>query len=372
MVGCEAEIDLGAVAHNVSVLRRLRRVEVMAVVKADGYGHGLVPVARAALDAGATWLGVAYLPEAMALRAAGITAPVLCWLPRPGEELDRAVRADVDLSVSDPGTLDDLIAAARRVGRPAQVHLKVDTGCARAGATRACWPDLVLAAGKAAGEELDVVGVWSHLANADQPGHPSTDRQVALFDEALEVAAAHGVVPRLRHLANSAGALAAPAAAYDLIRPGIAIYGINPLPVPPPVPLVPAMTLRAPVVLARQVPGGTPVSYGHEYVTAGPTTLALVAAGYADGVPRAAGNRAEVLLAGRRRRISGRVCMDQFVLDVPDTPVLAGDLVVLFGPGTSGEPTLAEWAAAAGTIPNELLTRVGPRVRRVYRGGGLP
>ncbi|SCG54277.1 alanine racemase [Micromonospora halophytica] len=367
MVGCEAEIDLAAIGHNVSALRRLRAAEVMAVVKADGYGHGLVPVARAALAGGATWLGTAYLPEALALRAAGITAPVLCWLPRPGEDLAPAVRAGVDVSVSDRWVLDELLAAARRTGRAARVHLKVDTGCARAGATPARWPELVLAAGKSAGDELDVVGVWSHLANADQPGHPSTDRQVALFAEALEVAAAHGITPRLRHLANSAAALSVPAAAYDLVRPGIAIYGVNPLPGPSPVDLVPAMTLRAPVMLARQVAAGTPVSYGHEYVTTRETTLALVAAGYADGVPRAAGNRAEVLLAGRRRRISGRVCMDQFVLDVPDAPVLAGDPVVLFGPGTGGEPTLVELAEAVGTIPNELLTRLGPRVRRVYR-----
>ncbi|MEO3780303.1 alanine racemase [Micromonospora sp. B11E3] len=367
MVGCEAEIDLAAIAHNVSALRRLRAVEVMAVVKADGYGHGLVPAARAALAGGATWLGVAYLPEALALRSAGITAPVLCWLPRPGEDLAPAVRGDVDVSVSDRWVLDELVAAARRTGRSARAHLKVDTGAARAGATTARWPELVLAAGKAAGDELDVVGVWSHLANADRPGHPSVARQLTAFDEALEVAAAHGLTPRLRHLANSAAALAVPAATYDLIRPGIAVYGINPLPGPPPVELVPAMTLRAPVVLARRVPAGTPVSYGHEYVTTRETTLALVAAGYADGVPRAAGNRARVLLAGRRRRISGRVCMDQFVVDVPDAPVVAGDPVVLFGPGTAGEPTLADWAAAADTIPNELLTRVGPRVRRVYR-----
>lgn len=367
MVGCEAEIDLAAIAHNVSALRRLRAVEVMAVVKADAYGHGLVPGARAALTGGATWLGVAYLPEALALRAAGITVPVLCWLPRPGDDLAAAIRAGVDLSISDRWVLDDVLAAVRLTRRQARVHLKVDTGCARAGATVARWPDLVLAAGKFAGDELDVVGVWSHLANADQPGHPSTDRQLAEFADALDVAAAHGVAPRLRHLANSAAALAVPAAAYDLIRPGIAVFGVNPLPVPPPVDLVPAMTLRAPVVLARRVPAGTPVSYGHEYVTTGQTTLALVAAGYADGVPRSVGNRGSVLLAGRRRRISGRVCMDQFVVDVPDAAVVAGDEVVLFGPGTAGEPTLVDWARAAGTIPNELLTRVGPRVRRVYR-----
>jgi alanine racemase len=367
MVGCEAEVDLAAIAHNVSALRRLRAAEVMAVVKADGYGHGLVPAAQAALAGGATWLGVAYLSEALALRAAGITAPVLCWLPRPGEDLAPAVRDAVDISVSDRWVLDELVAAARRVGRQARAHLKVDTGAARAGATSVRWPELVLAAGKVAGDEIDVVGVWSHLANADQPGHPSTARQLAVFAEALDVAAAHGLTPRLRHLANSAAALAVPEATYDLIRPGIAIYGINPLPGPPPVELVPAMTLRAPVLLARRVPAGTPVSYGHEYVTTRETTLALVGAGYADGVPRAAGNRAPVLLAGRRRRISGRVCMDQFVVDVPDAPVVAGDSVVLFGPGTAGEPTLADWAAAADTIPNELLTRVGPRVRRVYR-----
>ncbi|HEY0698575.1 MAG TPA: alanine racemase, partial [Micromonospora sp.] len=363
MAGCEAEIDLAAIAHNVATLGRLRSAAVMAVVKADGYGHGLVPSARAALAGGAAWLGVAFVDEALELRAAGIDVPVLCWLLTPGEDLTRAVAAGVDLSVSARWALDEVVTASRRCGRSARVHLQVDTGCGRAGATAAEWPDLLLAAAKLAGDEIDVVGVWSHLANADLPGQPRGARQLTACETALDVAAAHGVRPEVRHLANSAAVLSTPAATYDLIRPGISVFGVNPLPVAAPVELAPAMTLRARVALSRRVPAGTGVSYGHDYLTARETTLALVAAGYADGVPRMSGNRGQVLIGGRRRRISGRICMDQFVVDVTDDPVRAGDEVLLFGPGHAGEPTVAEWAEAAGTIPNEVLTRIGPRVR---------
>ncbi|MGQ0841969.1 alanine racemase [Actinokineospora sp.] len=364
MTVCEAEIDLSAIAHNVATLRGLRRAPVMAVVKADGYGHGLVPSALAALAGGATWLGCAFAAEALALRAAGIAAPVLCWLLTPGD-VAAAVAADVDVSVSAQWALDEAVLAARVHGRAARVHLKVDTGCGRSGAPEAEWARLVKAASAYRGDEVDLVGVWSHLGNADVPTHPGNRDQLAAFAAALDTAAANGVVPELRHLANSAATLGLPAATYDLIRPGIALYGVNPLAVPSPVDLVPAMTLRAPVALAKRVPAGTALSYGHDYTTARETTVALVAAGYADGVPRAAGNRGPVQVAERRFHVSGRVCMDQFVVDVGDAPVAAGDWIVLFGKDSA--PSVADWAAAAGTIPNEILTGLGPRVRRVLR-----
>ncbi len=372
----EAVVDLDAIRDNVALLRSAApSAALMAVVKADGYGHGLLPSARAALDAGAGWLGVAVLEEALALRAAGITVPILSWLNVPGEPLADGVAADVDLSVSAAWALAETVAAARAVGRPARVHLKVDTGLARNGATTADWPDLVAAAAAAqASGEIAVVGVWSHFAYADDPGHPTIARQVGVFLEALAVAKAAGLHPEVRHLANSAATLTLPAAHFDLVRPGIAVYGLSPVPQVSTYGLRPAMTLRGRVALVKDVPAGIGVSYGHRYTTAARTRLALVPMGYADGVPRAATNAGEVWLGGRRRRISGTVCMDQFVVDVGvdvgDDAVEAGDEVVLFGPGDRGEPTAYDWADTVDTIAYEIVTRIGVRVPRSYVGAG--
>jgi alanine racemase len=270
--------------------------------------------------------------------------------------------------VSAPWALTELVAAARAAGRPARVHLKVDTGLSRAGATAADWPELVTAAGKAAaGDEVEVVGAWSHFAYADAPGHPTIAAQVAAFGEAVEAARRLGVDPQVRHLANSAATLTLPDAHFDLVRPGIACYGLTPVP-PEPFELVPAMTLRSMVALAKRVPAGSGVSYGHAYTTGKETGLALVPLGYADGIPRAATSVGPVRLGGRRRTVSGRVCMDQFVVDVGDDPVAAGDEVLLFGPGRSGEPTAQDWADALGTISYEIVTRIGARVPRTYVG----
>lgn len=370
MVRSQAMIDLGAIRRNVARLRAGTSAEVMAVVKADGYGHGLVPSARAALAGGATWLGVAFLEEAMALRTAGILAPVLSWLAVPGEDVAAGVAADVDLSVSAPWALAEVVAAARETGQRARVHLKVDTGLSRGGATAADWPELVTAAGKAAAaDEVEVVGVWSHFAYADAPGHPTIAGQVAAFTEAVAAARRLGVDPPLRHLANSAATLTLPDAHFDLVRPGIAVYGLTPVP-PKRFGLEPAMTLRSRVALTKRVPAGSGVSYGHVHVTDSGTGLALVPLGYADGVPRAATAVGPVWLGGRRRTVAGRVCMDQFVVDVGDDEVAAGDEVVLFGPGTRGEPTAQEWADVLGTISYEIVTRVGARVPRTHVGGG--
>jgi alanine racemase len=365
----EAVVDLAAIRDNVAAMKSRTPAELMAVVKADGYGHGLLPSARAALAGGATWLGTAIVDEAVALREGGITVPLLAWLWTPAETgtVARALGADVDLSVSSQWQLDAVTAAARELGRPARIHLKIDTGLSRNGCYVADWPDLVTAAAKAqATGEVSVVGIWSHFAYADEPGHPTIGRQIAAFQDALEVAARAGVDPPLRHLANSAATLTRPEAHFDLVRPGIAVYGLSP--VAEPHGLVPAMTLRAQAAGVKRVRAGEGVSYGHEYTTGRETTLVLVPLGYADGVPRHAGNRGPVWVNGRRFTVAGRVCMDQIVIDVGDLPVAPGDPVVLFGSGRDGEPTAQDWADAIDTIHYEIVTRIGPRVPRVYVG----
>ena len=366
----EVRVDLDAIRDNVATLRAGTTAEVMAVVKADGYGHGMLPVARAALAGGATWLGVATLDEALALRRAGLTAPVLAWLLAPGLPLHDGVAADVDLNAGSLAQLAEVVTAARRADRTARVHLKLDTGLARGGATPAEWPALLEAAAKAQADgDLDVVGVWSHFVYADAPGHETIDHQLAVFAEGLATAEQHGIEPRYRHIANSAATLTRPDAHYDLVRPGVAVYGLSPLPPEFPTGLRPAMTARARVTLTKRVPAGQGVSYGHAYHTTRETTLALVPLGYGDGVPRHASNVGPVALGGRIRTIAGRVCMDQIILDCGDDPVAAGDVATLFGPGDDGTPTATDWAEAIGTINYEIVTRFGgTRVPRVYDG----
>jgi alanine racemase len=372
-----ARVDLSAIRSNVAALRERAAggAQVMAVVKADGYGHGLLPSARAAVEGGAAWLGVAFLEEALAVREGGIDVPLLAWLTTPGEDLESAVRADVDLAASSERQLTDAVAAARASGRTARLHLKADTGLGRNGATVADWPALCEAAAKAEADgAVRVVGVWTHFAFADGGAdHPTNARQVGVFAEALEVAERAGLRPEVRHLANSAATLTAPHTHYDLVRPGIAVYGLTPVPdqgSAAELGLRPAMTLTSTVALAKRVPAGHGVSYLHRYVTDRETTLALVPLGYADGVPRSATSTGPVQLGGRRRTIAGTVCMDQFVLDVGDDPVEAGDEVILFGPGDEGEPTAQEWAEVLGTISYEVVTRIGARVPRTYAGTG--
>jgi alanine racemase len=366
----EIRVDLAAIRANVTRLRAATRAEVMTVVKADAYGHGMLPVARAALDAGASWLGVCTLDEALALRTGGITAPVLAWLLVPGLPLHQGVEAGIDLSASTSGLLAELVAAARTAGRPARVHLKLDTGLNRGGAKPADWAALVEAAAKAEADGLvEVVGVWSHLARADEPGDPSIDGQLRAFHDGLATAARFGLHPRVRHLANSAATLTRPDTHFDLVRTGIATYGLSPV-AGERFGLRPAMSVRARVLVSKRVPAGEGVSYGHTYTTARETTLAVVPLGYADGVPRHASNLGPVWLAGKRRTVAGRVCMDQIVLDCGDDDVSAGDVAVLFGPGDGGEPTADDWADAVGTINYEIVTRMSAvRVPRVYSDG---
>ena len=369
-----AVIDLAAIRANVETLAaRAPSAQVMAVVKADGYGHGLVPSARAALAGGATWLGAAQVPEALALRAAGLDARILTWLYARGAPLADAVAADVDVSVSAPWALDELVAGARQVGRSARVHLKVDTGLGRSGSMPSEFPALLDAALRAeASGEVRVVGIWSHFAWADAPQHPTVRAQAEVFAAMVGLAERRGARLEVRHLANSAATLTNPAVHYDLVRPGIAVYGLSPMPDladAAELGLVPAMTLEAELALVKRVPAGQGVAYGHLYTTAAETTLGLVPLGYADGIPRHASERGPVLVGDRRLTVAGRICMDQFVLDLgPEARESAGDRVVLFGPGTAGEPTAEDWARASGTIGYEIVTRIGARVPRVYVG----
>lgn len=341
-VRAEAVVDLSAIRHNVETLRTVAgSAEVMAVVKADGYGHGMAASAHAARSGGAGWIGVAVVEEALALRAAGDTGPVFCWLAAPGELLDDAIAAGIDLSASSAWMVRELVSASRQAGRPARVHLKVDTGLSRSGAPASEWQELFAAAAKAqAAGEVEVVAVWSHLACSDEPEHPANAAQLAAYTEALDVAARNGIDPPLRHLANSGGTLALPATHFDLVRPGIAVYGLSPFGGSYEG-LRPAMTLTARLALVKQVGAGAGISYGHTHITAAPTTLGLVPLGYGDGIPRHVSNRGPVLAAGKQRRIAGRVCMDQFVVDLEGDEAQAGDEVVLFGPGDDGRAPAA-------------------------------
>lgn len=371
----EIVVDLDAIRRNVATLRRaVDGAALMVVVKADGYGHGMLEAARAARSAGADWLGVAVLEEALALRAAGDTGPLLTWLAVPGEDYRPALEAGVDVTAYTVEELGEIRAAARSTSTVARVQLKVDTGLSRGGSTQEAWPDLVAAAVDAerAGQ-VRVTGVWSHFACSDQPDHPANETQEKAFRWALEIAEAAGLRPQVRHLANSAAALSRPSSRFDLVRCGIAAYGLTPLPSVASsgdLGLVPAMTVRARLAVVKPVLAGSGVSYGHTYVTEHDTTVGVVPVGYGDGIPFHASSRGPVLAAGARRKVAGRVCMDQFVLDLGDADAEVGDPVVLFGPGTHGEPTAQDWAEACGTINYEIVTRIGGRMQRRYVGEG--
>lgn len=366
-----AEIDLAALRANVRTLRALAPgAAFMAVVKADAYGHGMVPCARAAIEAGAAWVGTATPDEALALRAAGIQGRLMCWLWTPGGPWREGVEADLDMAVSGLWALREVSAAARAVGRTARVQLKADTGLGRNGCMPADWPELVSQALQAEAEGLvRVTGIWSHFACADEPGHPSIAAQLALFREMVAAAEERGIRPEVRHIANSPGTLTLPETHFDLVRPGIAMYGISPSPeigTPEEFGLRPVMRLSASLALVKHAPGGHGVSYGHHYVTPGETTLGLVPVGYGDGIPRHASGTGPVLVGGKLRTVAGRIAMDQFVVDLGGDEPAVGSEAVLFGPGDGGEPTAEDWAQAAGTIAYEIVTRIGSRVPRVY------
>ncbi|PWI17495.1 alanine racemase [Streptomyces sp. Act143] len=372
-----AEIDLAALRSNVRTLRALAPgAALMAVVKSDAYGHGAVPCARAAVEAGAAWLGTATPEEALALRAAGIRdVRIMCWLWTPGGPWREAVEADLDVSVSGMWALREAVEAARAVGRTARVQLKGDTGLGRNGCQPgADWAELVSEALHAERAGLiRITGLWSHFACADEPGHPSIAAQLSTFREMVSHAEQAGVRPEVRHIANSPATLTLPEAHFDLVRTGVAVYGISPSPEigsSAELGLRPVMTLSASVALVKRVPGGHGVSYGHHYITPGETTLGLIPVGYADGIPRHASGTGPVLVGGKWRTVAGRVAMDQFVVDLGGDEPAVGSEAVLFGPGDRGEPTAEDWAQAAGTIAYEIVTRIGTRVPRVYVNEG--
>ena len=360
----EVVVDLAAIRHNVRTLKAHAGTAFMAVVKADAYGHGLTEVARAAREGGADWLGVATIDEALALRAGGDTGRVLCWLTVPGDDWGAAIDRDIDVTAYSVAQLDAIASTARRGAR---VQLKIDTGLSRGGSPVTRWSQVLERAerGVRAGE-WSLTGIWSHLANSDEPDDPANAAQEQLFRETVDMAEARGLTPEVRHLANSAATIHRPSARFDLVRCGIATYGVDPAPgVPHGLDLRPAMTARARLALTKPIAAGASVSYGGTWTAERGTTLGLVPVGYADGLLRAGSNRAEVQVGGRRRTVRGRICMDQLVVDLEGDDPGAGAEVTVFGSGADGEPTAQDWAEACGTIGYEVVSRIGGRfVRR--------
>lgn len=359
----EVRVDLERITSNIKQIKQLSGTSVMAVVKADGYGHGLVPVAKAALEGGATSLGVALLEEAITLRQAGITAPILAWLVPPGSDFTLAVNNNVELAASSIKALEE-IGSVKSEFRP-KVHLEVDTGMTRGGFL-AEW-------GKIDGHHvanLDIVGIFSHFARADEPGEEQNNVQRNRFKEMVATVESFGYTDIVRHLSNSAATLKDQESRFDMVRVGIAMYGLSPdvktLGDGPSLGLKPAMQLRAKLHLVKNVPANTPVGYGATAHTTAETKLGIVAMGYADGIPRVA-QGAGVFVDGKRAPIIGRVSMDQFVVDLgADSRASTGDWVIVFGDGSTGEYTADDWGAASSSINYEIVTRIGPRVPRIY------
>jgi alanine racemase len=365
-----AVVDLAAIRHNVAVLRETAApAELCAVVKADGYGHGAAAVAAAAVDAGATWLAVALVEEGQALRAAGIEAPILVLAEPPTSSLPAAIAADLAVTIYSSERAAQLDEAARVAGTRARAHLKVDTGMHRVGVPRGDW-DAILAA-RSSWLRVEVEAVWTHLACADEPGNPVTDEQLDRFEEFLARAEAAGLRPATTHAANSAAALIHPRARRDLVRVGIALYGLSPgdAVAASEHGLRPALELVTEVSFVKRVPAGSAVSYGHTWTAPTEGWLATLPIGYADGVPRLLSNRAAVVLGGRRRPIVGTVCMDQLLVWCGDDRPEEGDEVVLLGRRGDEAVTGEEWAGLAGTITYEIVCGLGARVPREYRDG---
>lgn len=376
-----AEIDLAALKSNVAMLReRAGSARLLAVVKADAYGHGLVPCAKAALEAGAQWLGVALLEEALLLRSAGVKARTIAWMTPLGSDFDSAIREDIDLSIPSREHLKAIIASGRKVGVRPRVHLEIDTGMSRGGVFAdsleftALLDDLVDAVKR---DLVEIVGAWSHFARADEPGEAMNEEQVKRFDSALDEIFSRGLSIPIHHIANSAATLSDvnnSRSRYSMIRGGIAIYGLSPdvtaMGESESLGLKRVMTLKAQLQLVKDVPAGATVGYGASAVVERDTKLGVVALGYGDGIPRSANSGAGVFVSGKnggkRAPIIGRVSMDQFVVDLgKESSAETGDLVIVFGDGATGEYTADDWARASGTINYEIVTRIGPRVPRI-------
>lgn len=368
--GAVLTVDLRAVAANTRFFASRTRAEVMAVVKADGFGHGSADVARTALANGATWLGVTSIAEGLALREAGLTAPILSWLNPVDADFGLALATDIDVAVPSARHLGAILGAARAIGRRARVHLHLDVGMARDGCEPAQWPGLCRAAfGGERHGVLTVAGLMGHLGCAGNPADPCNETGRARFAWGLDTARAAGLRPAVCHLAATAAALTDPRTHHTLCRIGAGLVGIDPSRTTR---LNPALALTAPVVAVRRVRAGSLVGYGHSWAAPADTTLGLLPVGYADGLPRAASSHAEVMAGGQRCPIAGVISMDQTVIDLCGQRIQPGEAATVFGPGTSGEPTVADWAAWAGTIEHEIVTGIGARVRRQVTGDSRP
>ena len=357
----EARIDLDRIATNINLLKGAENFPLMAVVKADAYGHGLVEVGLAAEKSGADWLGVALLEEAITLRTHGVRAPILAWLVPPGSDFRKAVSHDIDIAVS---SIKAFTEVATLPGKP-RIHIEVDTGMSRGGFLDE-WKEFL----RSDFSTVEIVGIFSHFARADEPTEKQNVEQINRFNQMVSDLASVGVIPEIQHLANSAATLKNSAANFDLVRTGIAMYGLSPdvktLGDSPSLNLMPAMQLRARLHLVKSVPANTPVGYGATAHTSMDTKLGVVAMGYADGIPRIA-QGAGVFIDGLRAPIIGRVSMDQFVVDLgADSTAQSGDWVIVFGDGSKGEYTADDWGAASMSINYEIVTRIGPRVPRIY------
>ena len=357
----EARIDLDRIATNINLLKGAEYTALMAVVKADAYGHGLVEVGLVAEKSGADWLGVALLEEAITLRTHGVRAPILAWLLPPGSDFKKAVNHDIDIAVSSIKAFKEVSTLP---GKP-RIHIELDTGMSRGGFLDE-WKEFL----RSDFSTVEVIGVFSHFARADEPAEKQNVEQVNRFNQMVSDLASVGVVPEIQHLANSAASLKNSSARFDLVRTGIAMYGLSPdvetLGDSRSLNLTPAMQLRAQLHLVKSVPANTPVGYGATAHTDRDTKLGVVAMGYADGIPRIA-QGAGVFIDGMRAPIIGRVSMDQFVVDLgPDATAQSGDWVIVFGDGFRGEYTADDWGAASKSINYEIVTRIGPRVPRIY------
>ena len=369
-----AEVDLTAIAHNLNLIKAKSNAQVLAVVKADAYGHGLIPVAKAAVAAGAHWLGTALLEEGIALRAAGVKAPLICWLTPLGEDLKTAIKNNIDLSVSSMELLEEIIDAGRAANIVPRIHLEVDTGMTRGG-VRNDWAEFVAEIAKAVKDNgVEVVGLWSHFARADEPDQSFNQQQLDTFHKRLAILISQGINPQFVHIANSAAALTNKDSYKNIVRWGIGLYGLSPdvntLGSSGTLNLKPAMKLKAKLHLVKEVEAGAQVGYGGTATVNANTKIGVVTMGYADGIPRNTNNSAGVFVAGKRAPLLGRVSMDQFVVDLGlNSTAKTGDEVVIFGDGSAGEYTIDEWASAASTVNYEIVTRIGPRVPRIYPRG---
>ncbi len=367
------DIDLDAIAHNVSMLGSVASgSELCAVVKADGYGHGAAEIARTALGAGASRLAVAQVAEGVALRRAGIEAPIWLLSEPALREYPDVIAHRLEPAVYTAEALAAIEDAVARFGGSGTgdglvtVHLKVDTGMGRVGATSASGVELAKAI--MAGDSVELGSVWTHLARADEVGHPLNGQQLERFDALLEELSAVGIDPPLVHAANTAATLVLPESHYDLVRCGIGIYGCLPGPELEEVcDLRPAMRLVSEVAFVKRARAGTAVSYGHRRRLAVDATLATIPIGYADGVPRAWWESGEVLIRGERHRFAGVITMDQVIVDCGDREVRPGDEVVLLGAQGGDEITAEEWADVLGTITYEVVCGFGPRLDRRNR-----